>query len=180
MRDDFSFQTKELLAKRVGHRCSNPGCRQSTSGPRSEPDKSINVGVASHISAAAPAGPRYDDSLTPDQRRAPENGIWLCQNCAKMVDNDSTRYTVDVLRQWNDKAEAIARREIERPAEKGQESGIHKAVCDKIQKWMPNLLAEMRNDLKEYPLRREFVVLEKSWIYNARGKELAYYYEDHE
>ena len=31
MRDDFSAATKELLARRVGFKCSNPGCRQPTS-----------------------------------------------------------------------------------------------------------------------------------------------------
>ena len=69
MRDDFTLQTKDLLAKRVGYRCSNPGCRQATSGPRSDPEKSINVGFAAHISAAASGGPRYDEALSPEQRR---------------------------------------------------------------------------------------------------------------
>ena len=39
MRDDFSNQTKELLAKRVGFRYSNPSCRQHTSGPQSKNKK---------------------------------------------------------------------------------------------------------------------------------------------
>jgi hypothetical protein len=33
MRDDFTQSTKELLARRVNLRCSNPGCRKPTSGP---------------------------------------------------------------------------------------------------------------------------------------------------
>jgi len=37
VRDDFDLKTKEILAKRVGYRCSNPGCRKLTSGPRSDP-----------------------------------------------------------------------------------------------------------------------------------------------
>jgi hypothetical protein len=32
-RDEFLDDTKDLLAKRVGMRCSNPNCRQPTSGP---------------------------------------------------------------------------------------------------------------------------------------------------
>jgi hypothetical protein len=39
MRGDFDVKTKETLAKRVGHRCSNPDCRKLTSGPRSDPEK---------------------------------------------------------------------------------------------------------------------------------------------
>jgi len=46
MRDDFQTQTKELLAKRVGNRCSNPGCRQPTSGPHDDPNRAVNLGVA--------------------------------------------------------------------------------------------------------------------------------------
>ena len=36
MRHEFRKRTIETLAKRVGYRCSNPSCRQPTSGPHSE------------------------------------------------------------------------------------------------------------------------------------------------
>lgn len=88
VRDDFKFGIKDLLAKRVGMRCANPNCRQPTSGPQEDPRKVLNVGVAAHITAASRKGPRYDSALSPEERRCPENGIWLCQNCAKLVDND--------------------------------------------------------------------------------------------
>ena len=32
MRDDFSQTTKDLLANRVGWKCSNPNCRKATRG----------------------------------------------------------------------------------------------------------------------------------------------------
>ena len=32
MRDDFSQRTKDLLANRVGWKCSNPNCRKATRG----------------------------------------------------------------------------------------------------------------------------------------------------
>jgi hypothetical protein len=114
MRDDFTIQTKELLAKRVAFHCSNPMCRQVTSGPQVDPLKVINIGVAAHITAASPEGPRYDPSLTPKKRRSPDNGIWLCQTCAKLVDNDSIQYNDVLLRQWKSQAEAAATRELER------------------------------------------------------------------
>lgn len=44
---------------------------------------------------------------------------------------------------------------------------------------MPSLLAEMRQDLTAHPLRREFVVMKRSWSYWAKGNELFYYYDDH-
>jgi hypothetical protein len=71
-------------------------------------DKSVNVGEAAHITAAAPGGKRYDASLTPQDRRAPGNGIWLCELCAKLIDTDEARFTVDVLRKWKKDAEERA------------------------------------------------------------------------
>lgn len=88
-RDDFSPEVKDLLAKRVGMRCSNPNCRQPTSGPQEDPKKVLNIGVASHITAAARGGPRYDARMSSQERKSEANGLWLCQNCGKLVDNDS-------------------------------------------------------------------------------------------
>ena len=79
MRDDFTPKIKDKLAKRVCCRCSNPDCGQITSGPQEDPDKSVNVGVASHITAASPGGSRYDASISQEQRKSRLNGIWLCQ-----------------------------------------------------------------------------------------------------
>jgi hypothetical protein len=116
MRDDFSPKVVENLAKRVGHFCSRPGCNQPTTGPQANPEKVINVGAAAHITAASPNGPRYDPGLTPAQRRSIENGIWLCQTCAKLVDNDEIRYPTSLLREWKGLAESRAIRAIEEGA----------------------------------------------------------------
>jgi hypothetical protein len=113
MRDDFPEKIKDTLAKRVGTHCSNPKCWKLTSGPRDDPSKAVNIGVAAHITAAAIGGPRFDSSLSTRQRSAITNAIWLCQNCAKLIDNDPVRYTVDLLRQWKTLAEETARLGVE-------------------------------------------------------------------
>lgn len=113
MRDDFPKNVKEILAKRVGYRCSNPSCRSPTSGPQIDPTKSVNVGVASHISAASSGGPRFDPSLATLQRNSVENGIWLCQRCAKLIDNDVRRYPIDLLNKWKEDAERKALSDIQ-------------------------------------------------------------------
>jgi tetratricopeptide (TPR) repeat protein len=113
MRDDFDAKTKETLARRVGYRCSNPDCRKLTSGPKEDPAKAVNIGVAAHITAASEGGPRYDPSLSPEERRSVDNGLWLCQNCAKLIDSDVQRYTPELLREWKRQAERRARDEIE-------------------------------------------------------------------
>jgi hypothetical protein len=117
-RDDFSAKTKETLAKRVQMLCSNPGCRKPTSGPHDDPTRALNIGVAAHISAASPGGPRYVSTLTEEERSSIENGIWLCQNCAKLVDNDESRYPIPLLKEWKKVAEIQALEDVEnsRPA----------------------------------------------------------------
>lgn len=113
-RDDFSKDVKLALADRVGNMCSNPECRALTSGPQEDPKKALNIGVAAHMTAAAAGGPRYDDKLSSEDRANATNGIWLCQNCAKLVDNDPTAYTVDKLRAWKLAAEDDALNRIGR------------------------------------------------------------------
>jgi len=105
VRDDFSARTTDQLAKRAGNVCSNPGCRRPTFGAAKSHDGFMNVGVASHITAAAPGGPRYDPNLTSEQRRHQSNGIWLCQTHGKAVDSDDGHFTVEMLREWKRLAE---------------------------------------------------------------------------
>jgi ssDNA-binding Zn-finger/Zn-ribbon topoisomerase 1 len=112
-RDDFPHMTKLALAHRVGVHCSNPNCAKLTAGPQTDPQKALNVGVAAHIAAASDGGARYDKTMTALQRASIENGIWLCQTCAKLVDNDAERYTVDLLRKWKILAEESARLRVE-------------------------------------------------------------------
>ena len=116
MRDDFPLGGKEVLAKRVGFRRSSPECRQLTAGPQEDPTKAVNIGVAAHITAASPEGPRFDPSLTPEQRRSPENDIWLCHNHGKLVDNDAIKYSVILLREWKRIPEAMTERELVNPS----------------------------------------------------------------
>lgn len=174
LRDDFSGSTKETLAKRVSQRCSNASCRQPTSGPQEDPAKAVNIGVAAHISAAAGGGPRYDPTMTSEQRCAIENGIWLCQNCAKLIDNDPGFYTPDVLRAWRVLAEAAARRELEQRRDPERDRPFRRLERD-----MPALLAEMRSDLRDYPLSRVLIPMKKGWCYWGEGHELSYFYEEH-
>lgn len=114
-RDDFTESTKRLLANRVCGRCSNPDCRKPTLGANTDPDRTTNIGVAAHICAAALGGPRYDSTMTTDERKSAQNGIWLCQSCAKLIDSDPTRYSKDLLNAWKKLAETVSTLELEHP-----------------------------------------------------------------
>jgi hypothetical protein len=107
-RDDFPASVKEMLARRTAMRCSNPACRAVTVGPQEGGTGSVNLGVACHISAASPRGPRYDVSQGVKTRKSEENGIWLCQICAKLVDSDAEHYSVALLGNWKGDAERRA------------------------------------------------------------------------
>lgn len=108
MRDEFPKAVVEVLGRRVGFVCSNPSCGQPTSGPHVDAAAAVNIGVAAHITAASPGGPRYDSSLSSEERRSANNGIWACQSCAKLIDSDDARFTVAILREWKARAEHLA------------------------------------------------------------------------
>jgi hypothetical protein len=174
-RDDFSARTKQLLAKRVGYHCSNPDCRRPTSGPQIDPSGSVSIGVAAHLTAAALGGPRFDRGLTPEQRQSNENGIWLCQTCATLIDGDKERFNLALLGAWKTVAEAAAAQDLRQRSISQTRSDVFAS----LDLQMPDLIAEMRQDLREHPLRREFVILERSWSYWAAGHELVYFFDDH-
>jgi hypothetical protein len=101
-----------------------------------------------------------------------DNAIWLCQNCAKLIDDDAIAYSVEILRAWRALAEAISKSEIERGITVQVDERFSRAERD-----MPGLLAEMRADLKESPLARRFVRQKRGW--GVWTDALRYYYDDH-
>lgn len=105
-RDDFSEAVKTILHNRVGGFCSNPNCRVQTIGPHSDPSKRLSIGIAAHITAAAPGGPRYNPDIESAYRSSAENGIWLCASCASLIDKDADAYPVETLISWKMQAEA--------------------------------------------------------------------------
>jgi hypothetical protein len=102
--------------------------------------------------------PRYNPNLTTEQRSSAANGIWLCQTCAKLIDDDVQRYTEDKLIEWRTDAETAARRALELRRSPPTESD---GVFLEAQRLMPGLIDEMRADVRSdaSELVREFVVL---------------------
>jgi hypothetical protein len=155
-------------------KCSNPDCRAPTSGPDGGGGVT-NTGVAAHITAASPGGARYDETLTPDQRSDISNGIWLCQTHAKLIDDDESTYTTAVLNDWKETAEQMA-------ALEARGFAIRRArPFPELEKKAPQLLAQMREDLTQHPLVREFVLLRKGLSYGGGTTvSFRYFYDDHE
>lgn len=112
-RDNFTDKTRTELAKRVAYHCSNPDCRTVTVGPKESEDGSVITGIACHIYAAAPKGPRANPELTSDERSSIDNGIWLCSSCSSLIDKDPDAYPPDLLLTWKRDAEQEARYNLE-------------------------------------------------------------------
>jgi len=110
-RDNFNKPVIEKIKARVAHRCSNPDCRVPTSAPSAN-NKVNNIGVAAHIYAASPGGPRYEKSMDAVERKSIDNAIWLCSNCSINIDRDEERYTDSLLKEWKVKAEDTSRAEL--------------------------------------------------------------------
>ena len=108
MRDEFNKDVVKTVAARAGYHCSNPYCQKLTSGPVNDPKRALSIGVAAHITAASPGGPRFDATLTAAQRSSIENAIWLCQSCGTLVDRDCVKFTVNTLQKWKGQAERSA------------------------------------------------------------------------
>lgn len=113
MRDDFPQQIKRSLADRVAWKCCFPGCGEVTIGPGSKDDNHVvRLGVAAHITAASPGGPRYNSELTSEERSSIKNAIWLCTKHGELIDKDFTEYSADTLRQWKAQAEEKAHKNL--------------------------------------------------------------------
>ncbi len=127
MRDNFTKATIDTLSKRASQTCSNPTCRIPTTGPHSDPDKFINIGVAAHISAASPGGKRYNRHLSSEQRKGISNALWLCQSCSKLIDTDEIRFPEELLHNWKKFHEELIFKGIysSTPFNSNDESGIY-------------------------------------------------------
>lgn len=143
---DFSEATIQVVAKRVAYLCSRASCRRPTIGPHSNEIKSTLVGEAAHICAASPGGPRYDPSMSDEQRRSPNNGIWLCATCATEIDKDSARFPVSLLRKWKEEAESEALNLLENPDYRN-----HKKHKDQLAAFLVEA-QQLRKRLNEDPL----------------------------
>lgn len=105
----FTSGTQKALFRLARGTCYFPGCaREILTYEGKEP--LVDVQIA-HIAAAEPGGPRFDASMTDEQRRSIDNLILLCQAHHNLVDKvRPTDFPVDDLRQWKSENEDAALR----------------------------------------------------------------------
>lgn len=97
--DPLESQVRILFGRSSGQ-CSYPECGEYLVVPsRARSDMPKNVAKIGHITAASPGGPRYDASLTTEERRAEANLILLCGTHHDAVDAQLEFHTVKWLRE---------------------------------------------------------------------------------
>jgi len=132
-RDDFTQAIKETLARRAAYQCSKPDCKAFTIGPSLKSTSDVaSVGVAAHIAGAAEKGPRYDCTMSSEQRSSIENGIWLCATHATLIDRDTERFPVAVLHEWKRQHEAFVLKKLGEA--RSNTEGIH-GEEEQMQEW---------------------------------------------
>ena len=97
---DFPPAVKSALALTANHRCVRPGCGTLTHAYHAASGRFMNLGIAAHDVPASRYGPRADDCVSIEQRRAYENGAWLCRTCAVTVDLLPTYFPVGTITSW--------------------------------------------------------------------------------
>lgn len=122
-RHEFSASTKDLVAKRAAFICSNPDCKAFTVSPSdADESKLIYIGRVAHMSAASPGGPRFDASLSLEQRASSENAIFLCPSCADMIDkNGGADHPIKLLLLWKEQHTAWVRSNLNKRADSHDE-----------------------------------------------------------
>ena len=99
-RDDFSLETKRKIGYRSGFRCCFPNCNRLLIEKSDNSQGYNNLGEYCHITAASPGGPRYDASLSKEERESYDNGLLMCRNHAAIIDKNESKYPTSLLKQW--------------------------------------------------------------------------------
>lgn len=94
-------QEYRALFSRTGNQCAFPGCTH----PLIDDDDQF-VAQICHIEAAEKNGPRYNPSMTDEDRKSIKNLIVLCYRHHVKIDSDTNLYTVKCLHDMKSKHES--------------------------------------------------------------------------
>lgn len=104
-----SAETLKLLYVRSGNECAFPDCQHPIFN-----DNGLYIAQLCHINAANEGGERYDNKQSDEERRSPDNLLFMCHRHHKETDDEKI-FTTDILRELKLKHE-------ERYTEKGKEA----------------------------------------------------------
>ena len=75
-----------------GNECAMPGCKTVLID-----ESGTMIGEVAHIAAAKPDGARFDENMTNEERRSPENLLLLCASHHTQVDGKDSGFMADQL-----------------------------------------------------------------------------------
>ena len=112
----FKPEVRLVAAARTGGICANPRCSCYLLGPGDGGPNQVDVFEAAHIISEALNGPRYRFIPNFDYDHI-SNCIPLCRACHRLVDHPQNwqMYAVDVLEEWKNDAEEMARMRRNKP-----------------------------------------------------------------
>jgi len=97
-RDRVPAAQEKVVIARSGNKCAYPDCGLDlTIDPKIDGDRPKATGKVAHIAAASPGGPRYDETMTPEQRGSAENLVYLCGPHHDVVDTQLEYHTRQFL-----------------------------------------------------------------------------------
>jgi hypothetical protein len=110
-RDPVPAAQGRVVMQRSGNACAYPGCGVALIAESLHPDDLDKpTGKIAHICAASPGGPRYDATMTTEQRGSAANLIYLCGDHHDAIDGQLNHHTVEFLRAAKaDHERAVAR-----------------------------------------------------------------------
>lgn len=108
-RKDFSYPTKLKIAAYCNNMCAFPTCAKKVLGGRINADdleNGFSKGVFAHIIGASSKGPRHTTETNNIDLDDVSNGILLCEEHHKLIDDNEEDYPIEVLKQWKAKIES--------------------------------------------------------------------------
>lgn len=104
---DYSEATKKALFALSLGQCYAPECSERVVQMAGE-TPIVKVEIA-HIRAAKKGGPRYDENMGDDERKAFPNLLLLCVFHHKLVDRKPTgdNYSIELLQEWKTRREGV-------------------------------------------------------------------------
>lgn len=99
------LKTRIMVWGRAAHRCSFPDCNLDLVVDEVDTDDPSLIGEICHIVGQKPDGPRGNHPMPLEQRDLYSNLLLICNNHHKVVDDNPSTYTTDMLQDMKRKHE---------------------------------------------------------------------------
>lgn len=126
-----TIKSRKLLWGKAANRCSIAACRQELVMDGSETDDPSIIGEECHIIAREDEGPRGDLNFSKDQRDLYGNLILMCNIHHKVIDDQTSFYTVEKLKEIKRDHEDWVRNSLDVDETKIKNELIYSTYIDK-------------------------------------------------